>query len=235
MKKILVSDYDQTFYLNDEGIEKNKKAVEQFRKDGNIFVIATGRSFFDLMHKVEQYDFEYDYAIINHGATIIDKNNNVIFNCEMEDSIIPHIKEELVDEDILSSFCCSKLESRVEFEHKNLTKINCKFKEKEKAFETNKKLNEKYSDYINSYYISNISIEIISNKTSKSHAIEILLKQLEVDKENVYTVGDGYSDIQMIKDFNGYCMENSVEELLQYCGDKKINSVSELIRKISKE
>ena len=93
-------------------------------------------------------------------------------------------------------------------------------------------MNEKYKDYINSYYISNISIEIISNKTSKSHAIEVLLQQLGIDKENVCTVGDGYSDIQMIKDFNGYCMENSVEELLQYCGDRKISSVSELINKI---
>ena len=232
MKKILVSDYDQTFYLNDEDIEKNKKAINEFRQNGNIFVIATGRSFFDLMHKVEQYNFEYDYVIINHGATIIDKENNIIFNCEIDDSIIPYIKEDLLQEDILSRFCCSKLESRVEFEHKNLTKINCKFKEKEKAFETNKKMNEKYKDYINSYYISNISIEIISNKTSKSHAIEVLLQQLGIDKENVCTVGDGYSDIQMIKDFNGYCMENSVEELLQYCGDRKISSVSELINKI---
>ena len=47
MKKILVSDYDQTFYLNDEDIERNKKEVEKFEKDGNIFAIATGRSFFD--------------------------------------------------------------------------------------------------------------------------------------------------------------------------------------------
>lgn len=32
MKKILVSDYDRTFYLNKEGIKKNIEAVEKFRK-----------------------------------------------------------------------------------------------------------------------------------------------------------------------------------------------------------
>ena len=37
-KKILVSDYDQTFYLNDEDIEKNKNAVNNFREKGNISV-----------------------------------------------------------------------------------------------------------------------------------------------------------------------------------------------------
>lgn len=76
-KKILVSDYDQTFYLNDEDIEINKKAVAKFRKEGNIFIIATGRSYFDFHNKVDMYNFEYDYVIINHGATILDKNDNV--------------------------------------------------------------------------------------------------------------------------------------------------------------
>ena len=80
MRKILVSDYDQTFYLNDEDIEKNKKSVEEFRKKGNIFVFATGRSYFDFMNKAEQYKLKWDYLIINHGATILDKNNNIISN-----------------------------------------------------------------------------------------------------------------------------------------------------------
>ena len=51
MKKILVSDYDQTFYIGDEDIEKNKIAVNRFRNKGNIFIIATGRSYEDFMGK----------------------------------------------------------------------------------------------------------------------------------------------------------------------------------------
>ena len=78
MKKLLVSDYDQTFYINDEDIEKNKIAVNEFRKKGNIFVIATGRSYADFMKKKNQYNIEYDYLIINHGATILDKKENII-------------------------------------------------------------------------------------------------------------------------------------------------------------
>ncbi len=40
MRKILVSDYDQTFYLNDEDIEKNKKSVENFQKARKYFYIC---------------------------------------------------------------------------------------------------------------------------------------------------------------------------------------------------
>ena len=75
MKKVLISDYDQTFYLNDEDIEKNKIYVEKFRKEGNIFVLATGRSYYDMQRKIEQYNIKYDYLIINHGASILDEND----------------------------------------------------------------------------------------------------------------------------------------------------------------
>ena len=32
MNKMLVSDYDQTFYISDENIENNKKYVNEFKK-----------------------------------------------------------------------------------------------------------------------------------------------------------------------------------------------------------
>lgn len=64
------------------------------------------------------------------------------------------------------------------------------------------------------------TLEIISNKTDKSSAIKELLELLNVPKKNVYTIGDGYSDIKMIQDFNGYCMENAVDELRDICKDK---------------
>ena len=59
MKKLLVSDYDQTFYINDEDIEKNKIAVNEFRSKGNIFVIATGRSYDDFMKKKKHIPFRH--------------------------------------------------------------------------------------------------------------------------------------------------------------------------------
>ena len=38
---MVVSDYEKIFYLNNEDIEKNKIIIDEFRKKGNIFVIAT--------------------------------------------------------------------------------------------------------------------------------------------------------------------------------------------------
>lgn len=230
-KKMLVSDYDQTFYLSDEDIEKNKKAVDKFRKEGNIFVIATGRSYFDFHNKVDMYNFEYDYVIINHGATILDNNDNVFANFFINDEIINNIKEDLQLEKSIKGFCCSRLESRVDFDHKDLTKINVKYNSKEEAMTINEIINSKYSNYINSYYVTENSLEVISNETNKSKAINLLLNRLDVSLENVYTIGDGYSDIGMIKDFNGYAMANSVKELKEVA-TKEYESVSNLIAEI---
>ena len=44
MKKILISDYDGTFYHSDIDIKKNIDKIDEFRTSGNLFVLATGRS-----------------------------------------------------------------------------------------------------------------------------------------------------------------------------------------------
>lgn len=230
-KKIIISDYDQTFYINDEDIERNKVAVSKFEEKGNLFIIATGRSYLDFKNKVEAYNINYNYVILNHGATIIDSNDNIIYNFTIDNEIISKIKDEISIEKSIRLFCCSALESRVDINHKDLTKIHIKYHTKEEAMEINKILNNRYSQYINSYYVTGDSIEIISSKTNKSNAIRLLTQKFKIDDKNIYTVGDGFSDIEMVKDFNGYCMEESVEELKKVA-IKEYKSVSELITEV---
>lgn len=231
MKKLLVSDYDQTFYINDEDIEKNKMAVNEFRKKGNIFVIATGRSYYDFMKKKNKYNIEYDYLIINHGATILDQKDNIIFNEKIPNEILESLKLDLHIENSERNFCCSILESRVDFEYKNLTKIHVKYNDSEYSNKILKKLEEKYNGCINAYLVSGNSIEIISKNANKSKAIKLLSKEIEIGQEKIYTIGDGYSDIEMVKDYNGYAMKESVDELKNVALEE-IDGVSDLIRKI---
>lgn len=217
--------------MNDNDIEKNKIAINNFRENGNIFVIATGRSYFDFQCKVDLYKLNYDYVIINHGATILDKDNNLIANFPIKNEVISDIKNDLQLQKSIGKFCCSKLESRVDFDYKDLTKINVKYSSKDMAMNVNKDINDKYSKFVNSYYVTKNSIEIISNKTNKSKAIDLILGKLNMQRKKVYTIGDGYSDIEMIKNFNGYCMKESVDEL-KSIAKKEYESVSELINEI---
>lgn len=230
-KKMLVSDYDQTFYINDIDIEKNKMAVSEFEAKGNFFLIATGRSYLDFKNKAEAYNISYNYVILNHGATIIDSNDNIIYNSPIDNAIISKIKDEINIQKAVKFFCCSALESRVDINYNDLTKIHIKYNSKEETMEKNKILNNKYSQYINSYYVAGGSIEIVSNNTNKSNAIKLLAKKFNINDKNIYTIGDGFSDIEMVKDFKGYCMKESVKELKKVA-IKEYKSVSELIGEI---
>ncbi len=230
MTKILVSDYDKTFYINDLDIKKNISYVKKFRSNNNLFIIATGRSYLDFKKKACHYNIEYDYVFLNHGSTIIDKDDNVLYNFPIKNTNIKLLKKDLELEKSIEYFCCSKLDSRVEFEHDNLTKIAVRYLPLAGISKIKEKIDNTYLN-INSYLVSSNMLEIISNKTNKSNAIKILINDLKLNDVLVYTIGDSYTDINMVKDFNGYCMKDSVQEL-KNVSIKEYKSVSELIKEI---
>lgn len=215
-KKILFSDYDKTFYINDEDIEKNKKSLKNFHALGNLFVIATGRSYYDYYKKKNKYGFESDYVILNHGATVIDKNDNILLKKFIDKKMVLEIKEYLRLEKTEDYFYCSDIESRVDFDYDTIAKIYVKYKTVEDTTTVLKELVEKFGKRVNIYHISSNSIEIVSKDASKVNAVEYLVDLLEIDDKNVFTIGDGYSDIEMVKKYNGCCMKDSIDEIKNY-------------------
>lgn len=231
MKKILFSDYDQTLYINDDDIKKNIESIKKFRQKGNIFAIVTGRSYEDFLDVYKKYSFPFDYVILDHGALIINEKKEIYNSITIFDEVIPQIVKDLKHENSLRFFCSSCFDSRVDYKHCNINKIHVKYNTPDESKFINELINKKYSKYINSYLVSSRSVEIISNNIDKSKAISILTSKIKINHSNIYTIGDGYSDIKMIKDYKGACMINSIPELLQL-NVSKYNSVSEFIENI---
>ena len=104
-KKLLVSDYDGTFYINDLDIKKTIGNINNFRKLNNLFVIATGRSYVDLKEKIDKYKIPYDYLILNHGALLLSKELTIIKSFSLEEkqveSIISYANKKDVSDIIL--------------------------------------------------------------------------------------------------------------------------------------
>lgn len=236
MKKILASDYDGTFYINDEDIKNNIKNIKDFRKNSNIFIIATGRSFFDFTMEIIEKNIKYDYLAINHGATILDENNQIIANYPIEEEIKKILIENLELNEEKNMFACKLLDGRASIQEEGITKINVKYDSLEKAIKMNNYLNNHYHDYITSYLLTtDTSIEIISSKVNKAEAIKKVAEIEKISFSNIYTIGDSYNDIEMIKAFNGNCMVESKQELLNICKkENHFSSVSNLIKVINK-
>lgn len=226
MQKIIVTDFDKTFYLNEIDLEKNKNAVKQWQEADNLFVIATGRSFLDLMEDTKKHHINFDYALINHGATIIDSNCQVLFNFPMSDSIVTSLMSDLELEQSSYHFCCSKLASRVDLSHPNISKIGIDYIDTFDINTLNDKINSHYP--VNSYLVGKHALEIITDATDKAASIKVLAQYLNINESLIYTIGDSYNDIKMVENYHGFCMTNSIEKL-KMCAQKQYSSVSDLI------
>lgn len=234
MKKFLISDYDGTFFIDDKSTKYNIAKVKEFRDKGNLFAIATGRSFYDFTKKLEEFDIEYDYLIINHGATLLDKKHNLIRNYPIDNKAKQDIKNEFNLVDNQNIFVCKCIESRTSINQENITKIHIKCNNQDEQLKFNDILNNKYKRFVKGYLITGLNncIEIISSSTNKSIAIKEIAQIENIEKNNIFTIGDSFNDLEMLETFNGFCMKNS-EELVKSKITKTCTSVVELIDKIT--
>lgn len=234
MKKFLISDYDGTYFIDNKSIKYNIEKVKEFRNQGNIFAIATGRSFYDFTKKLKEFNIEYDYLIINHGATLLDKNHNLIRNYPIDNKAKQNIKNEFHLVDNENIFVCKSLESRTSIDQENITKIHIKCKDQNEQLEFKDILNNKYNKFVKNYLITGLNncIEIISSSTDKSIAIKEIAQIENVEKNKIFTVGDSFNDLEMLETFNGFCMKNS-EEFVKSKITKMCISVAEVIDEIS--
>ena len=86
-KKVLVVDYDRTLFINNSDMLNNINSINKFRENGNIFIIATGRTYNSLKKEIDKYNIEYDYLILNHGSLVIKKDKSTLFHYKIDKNI----------------------------------------------------------------------------------------------------------------------------------------------------
>lgn len=232
-KKVLVVDYDRTLFINNSDMLNNINSINKFRENGNIFIIATGRTYNSLKREIDKYNIEYDYLILNHGSLVIKKDKSTLFHYKIDRNILFDITNYLSKYKPKSVMYSYYTEDTSNINNPDISKITIGF---QKDIETFKKVMmdvvKKYNNKLNIYFTQNFEIEIISKETNKSKAIDLLMKKVNFKKENIYTIGDSYTDIEMINDYNGSCMEKSIDILKNNKNIKKYSSVSVLIKDI---
>lgn len=232
-KKVLVVDYDRTLFINNSDMLNNINSINKFRENGNIFIIATGRTYNSLKKEIDKYNIEYDFLILNHGSLVIKKDKSTLFHYKIDKNILFDITNYLSKYKPKSVMYSYYTEDTNDINNPDISKITIVF---QKDIETFKKVMmdivKKYYNKLNIYFTQNYEIEIISKETNKSRAIDLLMKKANFKKENIYTIGDSYTDIDMINDYNGSCMEKSIDILKNNKNIKKYSSVSVLIKDI---
>lgn len=238
MRKVIFSDYDGTLYTDLESVPKNIEKIKEFRAKGNLFCIATGRSYKDLRVALDRYDIPADYFIMNHGGVIMNSREEVIeFNLidrGVGDEIAKMLKN---DAKVIKVIMFDILKNRIDDGKNELTKMLIEIDGEKSARELAIKINERWKNEVKAFVVdvkSGFIIEIVSAQTDKGMAIETILKRENIDSNDVYVIGDGETDTMMMKNYHGFGMAKS-DEAVYKVAKKIYNSVAELICDILEE
>lgn len=227
MLRFVISDYDDTLYIDEGTIRGNIERIKAFQTKGNLFAIATSRSFSSINEEIKKYNLPYDYLLTNMGAGIFDVNNNILYENYMNN------KERQKIEEILKNY--SSLEITrfgiIEEQPKGSEKI-VGYKIKGNIADL-KTLEEILKNNLNEVEIKLKKAEnkmfLNDKNNAKEKGINELIQiQPELKRFEIVTVGDDDVDFGMLKKYDGYRMIKSSELLMKNI-TKIISSVGELM------
>ena len=243
MKCIIATDFDGTLYQYKDGShginEKTVNAIKEFRKKGNLFGVVTGRSYkwaYPVFKK--QNAFEFDYILSDNGAQCVDKDGNFVFSNRIkaykgfakdyvtavlgfgdgvEEAGLCFEKERYNFEisrpdgdDYYNPY--SLLDDEVLSECDEFVMVNAVCKDDESAAALKEMLSEKFGKYICPAQ-NGRCLDITAIGVNKASGIKQYAEIMGVDADNIYSAGDNYNDIVMVKAFHGCAVDNAVQDL----------------------
>jgi len=258
MRCIVASDYDGT--LNCGGVSaENIEAIERLRKAGHLFGIVTGRDYvhgYELFKK--RGEFPFDFIITHNGAQACDSDGNIIFTSR-NDGKMKWKDSTLAAEfirrclELTGTYCGMGFEkSRYDF-HPDLPEggeikgvkysplsildtvgdfvmANARTGDADRTAKVTAELKREFGDVLNPIQ-NGVCIDITPVGIDKAVGISRLAEHLGVAHDNIWTAGDNYNDLPMVKAFHGCAMERGVDELKKEA-EFVCASVADVINKI---
>ncbi len=255
--KILCSDFDGTLAQNGHISPKTVKAIKEFQQAGNLFGVVSGRGLSLLNNRLEKVGITPDFLILGNGALVLVNGKEIVTNM-FSDSLVEEVYE-LINDYKMGTFAISdgknfeskptkwrfslfswlmKLGSLYYYkgqkavDHEHILVVYAKDLNVAKTKKVAEELKKRFGDKIEAKVNVGINIDITAKGVTKENAITHL--ESEFPQAMIYTIGDGYNDVGMIKKYYGYAMASGKEEAKQVA-KKIVNTVGEAIEDIMEE
>lgn len=239
--KILASDYDGTLRRGNGISDTDRRAIEEFRRDGNRFGIVTGRGHAGFLHELERVNFEADFLICNNGAVIFEGDrliDRVYADGALLQTLIPYIisvgaRYAAITVDtthyftVFGDYAGAVEGSRtaeddfIRADHLDrvarFNQVDCNIGSDKSAAEFAEQVNLRYGKWLNAFN-NGSCVDIVPKAASKPNGILRYIQSISVDKKDVLTVGDNFNDIGMLIEFGGYVMETGHAQVIQAVG-----------------
>lgn len=236
MGKAAFFDIDGTLYGFDGKEHRipdsTKMALKEFRDNGNLAFICSGRPM-RFINQIFGQDM-FDGYICTNGTYII-YNGNCIYNKIIDAETIKKLKDIFDELGIRCSFVGQNNGYPYKMEEKEMEKYNSQFEGESYLVRTweadSIQVNALDIFYSSEYHLNrckdyfkddlifnthgvHMSADVSFRNFDKSDGIKFVINALGISKEDTFAFGDGYNDITMFKVVNvGIAMGNSVKEL----------------------
>ena len=204
--KIIASDFDGTLYRNRQISERDKEAIKKWQDAGNLFGLVTGRGC-GIMADAADLGVNLDFALVDNGAIILDKDGNVLRKDTFDAAIAKEYYDFSYDE---SGFTFLHEKPDTSKYVGRETQIALLLNNENDARELSAILNEKFGDKLNSF--SNGGwINTVAAGVSKATGIKNYSEIRGVCRKNIWVVGDHYNDLSMLQAYDGYIVSTATD------------------------
>lgn len=242
--KILGSDIDGTLTVG--GIEETKcAAIRGWRQAGNLFGPVSGRGPGYLHHLREEYPrLEMDFFVAYNGAFIVDGDGAPLHTTPCE-SVSPfELTEALLGwgcpfvfvngersytvrrdgEPVGTGECTLSALPREPFP---FYQISIQLDTPADVSVVYERLCERFGDRLNPLR-NNICMDIVDASVNKAYGLRRVAELFGGEDGDILAVGDNLNDLDMLRAFRSYAMENGVAEVKEVA-DHIVKTVTELI------
>lgn len=236
--KVLFSDYDGTIktfdryanYFEKRTFKKNIDAIDKFLGNGNKFIITTKRNTYSILEELEKYKINYSYLTTYNGRVTLDSKNNIITKKEIHKELLKEIKSILENTDLITKIKAFD-EHTITKEIENLIILYLYSDNIEKLHELIRQIARYYADIKVEGCFAPKRIKLNIEYTKKDGAKE-LIDLFNWNEKDVYSVGNGPNDYELLKKYNGFKIESSYyyDDLENF---KTTPNIYKLIKKIN--
>ncbi len=251
MAYLLASDFDGTLIHWPSGTidEEDRAAIRRFREAGNRFVIVTGRMYQSAIDGFSAADFhDMDSFLCLSGAYCAMPDGTKIYDKRKDASRLPELARffretgarymnidvgpESFEYDIggETSFGFRKMSSEELTSLETFTSMNVGYHSEDEAYAISRRLEKEYGELITPLQ-NKMAIDMPPAGVNKAVAAGYAAGMYGIPDENVYTVGDSFNDLDMVRAYNGSAMEWGPDEL-KAAAKRTVHRVREIIEMI---
>ena len=260
MVKLVVSDMDGTLIDRDEVLsEKAVKIVEELKKKGILFTVATGRAESMASEYVKVLGVEIPYIACN-GVTIVN-NDEILLRNKVPLKGLQSVVEQAERMNMSMVYSIDGIErvykttpwienqrrsfdryheehrfTRDDWETLYIDKLMIMDEERKGAIVILEDMCKQLSGEYGFTRYTNKSVEIVNKNSTKASALQVVTKHLGIEMKDVLAIGDHRNDLEMLLQAGiGAVVANGIDEVKEeadyVAGRACIDGVQEIVEK----